>query len=147
MLLQLSIGTVVMVANVVMLAMAAFLLEMLFLRNHRWLLRPPQRTRLMILLIGVSLWVLALITLSVWMWAGALYAVGAFTGIEEAVYFALVAFTTLGLGDVVPPAAWRILAVMPAANGFLAFGLLTALMVEALRQVRLAQIETRRRPD
>jgi hypothetical protein len=69
---------------------------------------------------------------------------GAFPKIEEAVYFSLVAFTTLGLGDIVAPQAWRILSVMAAVNGFLSFGLLTALMVEALRQVRLSQLETRR---
>jgi hypothetical protein len=43
----------------------------------------------------------------------------------------------------VPPPAWRILAAMAAVNGFLSFGLLTALLVEALRQVRLAQLERR----
>jgi hypothetical protein len=95
----------------------------------------------------VSLWVLAVITTAVWIWALALFAVGAFDGLEQAVYFSLVAFTTLGLGDVIPPVEWRILSVMAAVNGFLAFGLLTALLVEALRQVRLAQIETRHRPD
>ena len=40
---------------------------------------------------------------------------------------------------------WRIFAVMAAVNGFLSFGLLTALLVEALRQVRLAQLERRHR--
>lgn len=44
-------------------------------------------------------------------------------------------FSTLGLGDVVPHPEWRIFAVMAAVNGFLSFGLLTALLVEALRQV------------
>jgi hypothetical protein len=33
---------------------------------------------------------------------------------------------------------------MASVNGFLSFGLLTALMVEALRQVRLSQLEMRR---
>jgi hypothetical protein len=45
----------------------------------------------------------------------------------------------------VPPPEWRILSVMAAVNGFLSFGLLAALLVEALRLVRLAQLETRNR--
>jgi hypothetical protein len=142
---QIIIGTFVLMANIAIMAIAAFLLESVFQRGHRWLLRPPQRPKLLLLLVGVGGWVLAVITVGVWLWAGVLFAVGAFATIEEAVYYCLVVFTTLGLGDVIPPAEWRILAVMPAANGFLSFGLLTAIMVETLRQVRLAQIETRRR--
>jgi hypothetical protein len=142
---QIIIGTVVLLANIAVMALAAFLLETGFQRGHRWLLRPPQRPRLLLLLVLVAVWVLAVITAGVWLWAAVLFGVGAFPTIEEAVYYCLVVFTTLGLGDVIPPAEWRILAVMPAANGFLSFGLLTAIMVETLRQVRLAQIETRRR--
>jgi hypothetical protein len=144
-LLQIAIGTGVLLANIAVMALAAFLLEGVFLRGHRWLLRPPQRPKLLVLLVGVGVWVLGVITIGVWFWAAVLFEVGAFATIEEAVYYCLVVFTTLGLGDVIPPVEWRILAVMPAANGFLSFGLLTAIMVETLRQVRLAQIETRRR--
>ena len=65
--------------------------------------------------------------------------------LEEAVHFSLAAFTTLGLGDVVPAREWRLLAGMEAANGFLNFGLLTALLIEALRQTRLGQAQHRRK--
>ena len=82
--------------------------------------------------------------MGVWVWAAAFLELGAFSTLEESVYFALVVFTTLGLGDVILPMEWRLLAGMAAANGFLNFGLLTALLIEALRQVRLAQVEKRR---
>jgi hypothetical protein len=85
------------------------------------------------------------ITLGVWVWAGAYFWLGAFPTLEESVYFSIVAYTTLGLGDVVLPQAWRILAGMEAANGFINFGLLCALFIEALRQIRLNQFELRRR--
>ncbi len=145
MLIQIALGTMLLIANITVAAVAAFLLEALFQRGHPWLIAPPQRPKLLLLLIGVGLWVLAVVTVAVWIWALALYGLGAFASVEEAMYFSLVAFTTLGLGDVVPPPQWRILAAMAAVNGFLSFGLLTALLVEALRQVRVAQIETRRR--
>ena len=65
--------------------------------------------------------------------------------LAEAVHFSLAAFTTLGLGDLVPAREWRLLAGMEAANGLLNFGLLTALLIEALRQIRLGQAEHRRK--
>ena len=97
------------------------------------------------MLVAVGLWVLGVITVGVWIWALSLHLVGAFGTFEEAVYFSVVAFSTLGLGDVVPHPEWRIFAAMASVNGFLSFGLLTALLVEALRQVRLAQLERRHR--
>ncbi len=145
MLLQIAIGTVVLTTNIAVAALAAFALETIFQRIHPWLLRPPQRPKLFLLLMVTGLWVLAVVTVGVWIWGLTLLSVGAFATLEEAIYFALVAFTTLGLGDLIAHPEWRILAAMAAANGFLSFGLLTALLVEALRQVRLSQIETRRR--
>jgi hypothetical protein len=93
---------------------------------------------------GVSRWVLGVITAGVWVWAFAYLWIGAFSTLEQSVYFSLVCFTTLGLGDVLLPQEWRILAGMTAANGFLNFGLLTALLIEALRQIRLGQVERRK---
>lgn len=145
MLLQIAVGTGLLLLNVLVMAIAALVLETVFRTAHPWLIAPPQRPKLLLMLVGVGLWVLAVLTVGVWIWAFSLRGVGAFATMEEAVYFSLVAFSTLGLGDVVPPHEWRILSAMAAVNGFLSFGLLTALLVEALRQVRLAQLETRRR--
>lgn len=146
MLVQIALGTGLLLVNVLVMAIAALVLEVVFRRVHPWLVAPPQRQKLLLMLIGVGIWVLAVITTGVWIWAFALWGLGAFATLEEAVYFSLVAFSTLGLGDVVPPPEWRVLAAMAAVNGFLSFGLLTALLVEALRQVRLAQLELRPRP-
>jgi len=145
MLVQIALGTGLLLINVLVMALAALALEVMFRRAHPWLIRPPERLKLLLLLVLVCFWVLAVITAGVWIWALSLHLLGAFATLEEAVYFALESFTTLGLGDVVPPREWRILAVMAAVNGFLSFGLLTALLVEALRQVRLAQLERERK--
>ncbi|WP_135447511.1 MULTISPECIES: potassium channel family protein [Tabrizicola] len=143
MLTQIALGTGLLIANLVVMAVAALVLEVVFRSAHPWLIAQPQRPKLLLMLIGVGLWVLGVVTAGVWSWAGTLHLLGAFATMEEAVYFALECFTTLGLGDMVPPTEWRILAAMTAVNGFLSFGLLTALLVEALRQVRLAQLERR----
>jgi len=145
MIIQIAIGTGLLLTNVLISAVAAMLLEVALQRAHRWLTQEPHRPKLVLVLAGVSLWVLGVITAGVWIWAEAFVSLRIFATHEEAVYFALVAYTTLGLGDVTPPAEWRILAVMAAANGFLNFGLLTTLLIEALRHVRLGQVEVRRR--
>ena len=85
-----------------------------------------------------------MMTLAVWIWAFALYALEIFITFEASVYFALVAFTTLGFGDILLPQEWRLLSGISAANGLLMIGLLTAILVETLRETRLRQRERRR---
>ena len=144
MLVQIAVGTGLLLTNILISAVAAMVMEVVFQRHHPWLLREPHRIKLVALLAGVSLWMLAVITAGVWVWAGAFVALGAFSTLEESVYFALVVYTTLGLGDVILPHEWRVLAGMAAANGFINFGLLTAMLIEALRQIRLGQVEVKR---
>ncbi|MEI6099090.1 MAG: potassium channel family protein [Alphaproteobacteria bacterium] len=145
MFVQIAVGTGLLVVNITLAAVAAMLMEVVFQRAHGWLMREPHRPKLVLLLAGVSLWVLGVVTAGVWVWATAMYGLGAFATLEEAVHFSLAAYTTLGLGDVVPAREWRLLAGMEAANGLLNFGLLTALLIEALRQIRLGQVDARRK--
>lgn len=144
MILQITVGTALLLTNILIAAVAAMLLEVIFQRSHPWMMREPHRPKLVLMIAGVSLWVLGVVTAAVWVWALAFQALGAFGGLEEAVYFSLVCFTTLGFGDLLMPQDWRILAGMEAANGFLNFGLLTALLIEAMRQIRLDQVERRK---
>lgn len=78
-------------------------------------------------------------TVGVWLWAFVFIHLNIFPSLEEAVYYSLVAYTTLGLGDVVVPVEWRLLGGMTGANGFLMFGLLTAMLTDALRHIRRIQ--------
>jgi hypothetical protein len=147
MFVQIVVGTGLLLVNITLAAVAAMVLEVIFQRAHGWLMREPHRPKLVLLLAGVSLWVLGVVTAGVWVWAVAMQALGAFATLEEAVHFSLAAYTTLGLGDVVPARQWRLLAGMEAANGLLNFGLLTALLIEAFRQIRLGQVDIRRKRE
>ena len=148
MFLQITIGTVLLLFNITVAAIGAMMIEATIIRLQPWLLRPPHRPRLVLLLAGVSMGVLGIITVAVWVWAFAFLLLAGFASMEAAVGYALEVFTTLGLGDVTLPPEWRILAGMAAANGFLNFGFLTALLIETLRQVRIAQWqEGQIRPD
>uniref|UniRef100_UPI0035B0086A ion channel n=1 Tax=Paracoccus sp. TaxID=267 RepID=UPI0035B0086A len=72
-------------------------------------------------------------------WASTFYHLQAFPTLEEAVYFTLVSFTTLGYGDVLLPQELRILGGMVAVNGMLNIGVLTALLIETIRSLRSKQ--------
>ena len=85
------------------------------------------------------LWALLIMMASVWIWAIALWFLGTFVTLEASVYFALVSFTTLGFGDILLPMEWRLLGGLAAANGLMVFGLLTAMLVETLRETRQRQ--------
>lgn len=81
--------------------------------------------------LGVAaLWILLVLTCSVWGWAALYMALGLFDGLEPALYFSIVSFTTVGYGDVVLEPGWRLLAGMTATHGLLTFGLFTAFLVE-----------------
>lgn len=73
-------------------------------------------------------------TLEVWVWAGVLLLTGAVDQLEPALYFSLVAFTTVGFGDITLSPEWRLLSALIGANGFLLFGWSTAYMVELVRR-------------
>ena len=82
---------------------------------------------------------LLMMTSAVWIWAVALWVLDIFVTFEASMYFSLVAFTTLGFGDLLLPTEWRLLGGLSAANGLLLFGFMTAMLVETLRELRLRQ--------
>lgn len=98
--------------------------------------RPMQTLAVLIIAL---FWILLVLTLSVWSWAGVYIYIGLFDRLETALYFAIVSFTTVGYGDVVIDEHWRLLAGMTATNGLLVFGLFTAFLVEILDVVRFRQ--------
>ncbi len=140
MLIQIALGSVLMMGTVLLAGLTVWLLEGSFRWNKEWLLQEPLRVKLVIAIMGVSLWALLIISGGVWLWAAAFYHLGALPTMEVSVYYTLVTFTTLGYGDVVLSPEWRILGGLAAVNGMLNIGVLTAMMIEALRSLRQSQI-------
>jgi len=139
MFLQLTIGSLLTLTTIAIAAMSWWALETVLVRLHDWAAKPPHGPRLMAILALALIWSLGMLTISVWVWALALHALQVFITFEASVYFSLVAFTTLGFGDILLPTNWRLLGGLAAANGLLLFGLLTAILVETLRETRLRQ--------
>ena len=139
MLTQLALGSLLTLATIIVATLSWWALEMILLRLHNWAVRPPHGPKLISVMMLSLIWTLGMMTVAVWLWAVALYYLEIFLEFEASVYFALVAFTTLGFGDILLPIEWRLLGGMAAANGLLMFGLLTAILVEILRDTRQRQ--------
>ncbi|MCZ6665475.1 MAG: ion channel [Gammaproteobacteria bacterium] len=102
----------------------------LVLRSIGARLKNSARSLRWALLIGTAL--AAIVsghTIEVWILAITVLAVGALSGVGEAIYFALVTYTTLGYGDVTLAPEFRILGAFGSVTGLLAFGLSTAFLV------------------
>ena len=136
MIMQLAIGTVVIMINAIIQAemFAAFAqqLEKIIVHLRRFLRRF---TNTGTIVIGV-LFVMLVQTANVWVWALTFYFAGVFQKFEPALYFSLVSFSTLGFGDIILDEKWRLLSGLTAANGLLSFGWSTAYMVELVRRTQ-----------
>lgn len=129
-----------MLLSILFSALAFWVLEALMIRARPWIARPPHRPKLLFALCLAVLWSFSTVVVGVWIWAITFRLLDVFVTLEGAVYFSIVAYTTLGFGDVLLPQDWRLLGGMASANGLLNFGLLTAMLVEVLRYVRVEQI-------
>tara|TARA_B110000503_G_scaffold116440_1_gene175567 strand:+ start:163 stop:609 length:447 start_codon:yes stop_codon:yes gene_type:complete len=141
MFIQIAFGSCLMFASIIVAGLSFWFLEVALARWWQWLRREPQRPKLVLMLCLSAFWILMQVTAGVWVWGIAFWMLEIFVTFEEAIYFSLVSFTTLGFGDILLPVEWRLLGGMAAANGLLNFGLLTAVIVETLRQVRRMQID------
>ncbi|MEE4270596.1 MAG: potassium channel family protein [Thermoanaerobaculales bacterium] len=72
--------------------------------------------------------------IEVGIWAAAYLRLGAFEGVESAVYYSMVTFTTLGFGDIILTERWRLLSSIEAANGIIMFGWTTAVVMTVVQR-------------
>jgi hypothetical protein len=99
--------------------------------------RPKKYKKLSVLLeidFIVLLMILAILIEST-IWAGSYLIVGAIEQFEEALYFSIVTFTTLGYGDVIIDNPWRLMASFEAANGVIIFGWSTAIVMTGIQKL------------
>lgn len=132
MLRQLAFGSGVSLGNIAIHA----LMMILILRVRRVVYanvssRPTLRL-VGVMIAAVSMLMAAhLVEIAIWSIAYAL--VGASAQGTNDFDFAFVNYTTLGYGDILPTARWRLLGPMTAMNGVLLFGWSTAVIFQILR--------------
>ena len=130
---QLLLGTVVTLASVIVATVMWGMLNLILTRMAKLAHRPHGGLRVVLVISVIVVFAMAIVMIGVWLWALVFLRFAVFDTLEEGVYYSLVAFTTLGLGDVVVPFEWRLLGGMVGANGFLIFGLITAMLTDGMR--------------
>ncbi len=105
-------------------------------RNRSNLIDQGRFSSHLLVLIFVSTWLVLGMMLVMLIWAFLFQALGVFSDFQTSFYFSMISFTTVGYGDVIPPADWRLLAGFTSVGGFLLFGLNTAFLFEILRRMR-----------
>ncbi len=137
---QLLLGSFITVISLMVGAIMWGILMAVVEKMEPWLRRPDHRfTSFVVVLLMVVFSIMAVTTFGVWLWAVVFVQMSVFGTLEEAVYYSLVAYTTLGIGDVVVPQHQRLLGGMTGANGFFMFGLMTAMLTDIFRHVGRVQ--------
>ena len=121
-----------MVMHVVVLSASQKLLGRFVLASREW----KRQTLRDITTMNIAVMVLvASHTVQVWVWATFFVFDGALDGWNEAIYFALITYTTLGYGDVVLGPHHRIFGSFAAVTGLFAVGISTAYLVAVTSQI------------
>jgi Ion channel len=77
--------------------------------------------------------------LQIVIWGALFIWLGEFSELYQSVYHSAVNFTSLGYGDVVMSARWKLLGPLEAGNGVLMFGMTSAALMAILQQLIKAQ--------
>lgn len=135
MLAQIAIASVLMLATTFVHSgcTVAALRVLQMARARAWGLQSPWMKVSLVAGLVWTMFVAAVIEIGLW---AALYlGLGAISGLERALYFSTVTFTTLGYGDITLDESWHLLASFEAANGILLFGWSTALIYAFVRRI------------
>lgn len=105
--------------------------------RFRALLFRKVRIMPLTLLFAAAVGIVVIHALEIWIYALVYLHLNAFRDIEQALYFSIVTYSTLGYGDVLMPQAWRILGATEAPVGVIMLGWSTAFLISLLSQVKL----------
>lgn len=136
------IGAAISIVVIAIQALTNVLVIKLGRYSSRRMPLPRRKIAVLLLVMGVAGTLLtAAVIVQVAVWAAA-YDVLDVIQPKDAFYFAFVNFTTLGYGDLLPAARWRVLGPMTAANGMLMFGWSTAILFAVLsRTLRILRFD------
>ncbi|GAC16354.1 ion channel [Aliiglaciecola lipolytica] len=132
MLIQLLLGSVIIILTIIVQVIILGVLSSFFVQVSLWQSKGYKIVKNAVVIVISVLWLVLGITINTWIWAFAFQFIGEFANLEEALYFAISSFTTLGYGDLILSKEWRIMGALSAVNGLIVFGLNTAFLVELM---------------
>ena len=116
-----------------------------FVRHQRGLGRAGSSFWIDVAIVSLALsFALVAHLIEISLWAGLFVICGEFPEFGTAYYHSAVNYTTLGYGDVIMTAAWRLLGPLEAADGMLMFGVSAAMIFALIQQlVRTRYVDLR----
>jgi hypothetical protein len=99
------------------------------------------------ILVTVVYGLLMLHLLQIIVWAACYQWKGCFPDFETAFYYSATSYSTVGYGDVIPPANWRILGSVEAVTGILMFGWSTGVLFSVVNHLQERFNEHRKTTD
>jgi len=135
MLIQLLLASAMVLVTVMVHLFGLAILSRLLRSHHR--LTRAARVMPIPLLLAASVGIFAIHTVEIWSYAALYLVLGNFGHFEEALYYSTVTYATIGYGDVLMPAPWRILGAIEGATGVIMLGWSTAFIVSLLAQLNL----------
>ncbi len=141
--MQILGGSILLIACVAVhvCILAATIGSLISLRS--WLEAQPHLKRWAVIMSMALTAIIVANTIEVWLFAIAIYGIGALSVLADAVYFVLVTYTTLGYGDVVLTPGYRVFGAFASVTGLLVFGLSTAFLVKLFGHLVPHEIDTR----
>jgi hypothetical protein len=133
---SLALATVMVMVTVVIHFLGLLLLIRLMEQHGRRVDHWHRVARQSVLLVVTVLCIMFLHTLEIWAYAALYLGLGVVAGLEPALYFSTVSFTSLGYGDIVLGPDWRIIGAIEAANGLILFGWSTAFLISLMGKLR-----------
>ena len=131
MLSNLVLGTLLISVTVVVHTLGLVMLARWMSWIVRWFRLHRHSLGKTIAMVTTMLGIFLVHTIEIWLWAFAYMVTGAVDGLEKAVYFSTVTFSTLGYGDITPPTEWRVFAALEAMNGIILIGWSIAYLIAA----------------
>lgn len=132
---ELFVATLLVAATVVIhLVGLDLLMRLTGLHLRRFLSAWLNLNRLMVPL-GIVLGLFTLHGIEIWLYAFAYRAMGVMPTLEQALYFSINAYSTMGEAGPVLPVEWRVVGVLEAVNGMLLIGWSTAFLFQVLNHL------------
>jgi len=97
-----------------------------------------------VIMAGVTLLALIAHLVEIAIWAVLYVVCGEFTALGPAFYHSAMNYTSLGYGDVVMSASWKLFGPLEAADGLLMFGISTALIFAIIQRLLQMRYEAAR---
>lgn len=114
-----------------------------FLRLNAVHVAGPQTPRRLVrqaaLMIATAIGVFTIHYIEIWMYALGFVAVGALGDIKTALYFSASSYSTLGFGDVVLSADWRLFSAFEGVTGLVLIGWSSAFLLSVTSRLRILE--------